>query len=108
MTAGNLEKVRIDQWLWSVRLFKTRSQATEACKKNWVKVEKYPVKPSKVVKVGDVISIKLGPLEKVVRVEDLILKRTSACLVRNFLTDLTSPEAYQKAKMKSSTFRSGQ
>ena len=49
--------------------------------KELVKVEKYPVKPSKVVKVGDVISIKLGPLEKVVRVEDLDSKK-NLCLSR--------------------------
>ena len=98
MPIGESEKVRIDRWLWSVRLFKTRSQATEACKKNWVKVEGNPAKPSKFVNIGDVIAIKLGPLEKVVLVEALIEKRTSAPLVAKYLKDLTTPEAYQKAK----------
>lgn len=92
------DKVRLDRWLWCVRLFKSRNLATEACKKNWVKIDDHPAKPSKEIKVGDVIRIKMGPLQKIVSVEGLIEKRTSASEAAKFLTDLTPPEAYQKAK----------
>lgn len=91
-------KIRIDRWLWVTRLYKTRSLATEACKKGVVKVDKQPVKPSKEVKVGDQISIKMGPLIKEVRVEALAQRRLSAPLASKLLRDLTPPEVYEKAK----------
>ncbi len=92
------EKIRIDRWLWAVRIFKTRNLATEACKKNWIKIDNHPVKPSKEVCTGDIVIIKLGPLQKIVKVDGITDKRISAPLVAGLLTDLTSPEAYEKAK----------
>ena len=94
----NLEKMRVDRWLWSARLYKTRNMASEACKKNWVKINDQPLKASREIRIGDIISIKLGPLQKVVRIEDLSQKRLSAPLAQNLLSDLTTPEAYEKAK----------
>ena len=94
----SLEKMRIDRWLWSARLYKTRNMASEACKKNWVKINDQPLKASKEIRIGDIISIKLGPLQKVVRIEELSEKRLSASLAQNLLSDLTTPEAYEKAK----------
>lgn len=91
-------KERVDRWLWAVRLFKTRSLATEACKKNHVKVDEQLVKPSKEIKVGDIVCVKLGPLQKVVRVDGLIDKRVSAAVAAKLTTDLTTPQAYEKAK----------
>lgn len=93
-------RVRLDRWLWSVRIYKTRSLATEACKKNWVRIDQNPVKPSKEIREGDIISIKQGPLQKTIRVDGLIEKRTSAALAVNYVTDLTTPEAYQQAKQE--------
>jgi len=55
-------EVRIDKWLWAVRLFKTRSLASEACKKGKVLIQGVQVKPSRNVKVGDVISIRRNPV----------------------------------------------
>jgi ribosome-associated heat shock protein Hsp15 len=98
MAIDNLSEVRIDRWLWSVRIFKTRSLATEACKKNSVKINDQPLKASKLISVGQIISIKLGPLVKVVEVTGLTEKRVSASLVCRYLTDLTTEEAYAKAK----------
>ena len=74
MPIGEPDKVRLDRWLWSVRIFKSRNLATEACKKNWVKLDGHPAKPSKEIKMGDVITIKLGPLQKIVSVVGLIEK----------------------------------
>ena len=98
MPIGEPDQVRLDRWLWSVRIFKSRNLATEACKKNWVKLDGHPAKPSKEIKMGDVITIKLGPLQKIVSVVGLIEKRTSAAKAGNYVADLTPPEAYEKAK----------
>ena len=94
----SLENMRVDRWLWSARLYKTRNMATEACKKNWVKINDQPIKASKEIRKGDIISVKLGPLQKLVRVEDLSQRRLSASLAQNLLSDLTTAEAYEKAK----------
>ena len=94
----NLEKMRVDRWLWSARLYKTRNMASEACKKNWVKINDQPIKASKEIRKGDIISVKIGPLQKVVRIEDLSQRRLSASLAQNLLSDLTTPESYEKAK----------
>ena len=95
---GPPEKMRLDRWLWSTRHYKTRNMASEACKKNWVKINGHPAKPSKNIEIGKTASIKLGPLEKIVRVEGLSERRLSASLAQNLFTDLTRPEEYEKAK----------
>jgi ribosome-associated heat shock protein Hsp15 len=90
--------LRLDKWLWAVRLYKTRTLATEACKKGAIKVENKSAKPSKEIKVGDKITLKMGPLHKEVQVEGLPQRRLSAVLASDLVTDLTSPEEYEKAK----------
>ena len=101
-TQEKLPTIRLDKWLWAVRLYKTRTLATEACKKGSIKVENKSAKPSKEIKVGDKIAIKLGPLIKEVQVEGLSQRRLSAALASDLVTDLTSPEEYEKAKEKKS------
>ena len=101
-TQEKLPTIRLDKWLWAVRLYKTRTLATEACKKGSIKVENKSAKPSKEIKVGDKISIKLVPLLKEVQVEGLSQRRLSAALASDLVTDLTSPEEYEKAKEKKS------
>jgi len=91
--------VRIDKWLWSVRLFKTRSQATDACRSNKVLVEDQTVKPSREVHVGDVIIFQTGHLRKTVKVKELLKSRVSAKLVENYLDDLTPHEEYERIKL---------
>ena len=70
--------VRIDKWLWSVRLFKTRAIAQAACKKGRVSIEGKICKPSKLVKIENKIIIRNGDLEKGILVKGLISKRVSA------------------------------
>ena len=92
-----LEKTRVDRWLWTSRLYKTRNMASAACSKNWVKLAGVPIKPSKTVRIGDILTLRMGPLEKVVQIVGISQRRVSASLTQNLLNDLTSPEAYQKA-----------
>ena len=97
-TQEKIPTIRLDKWLWAVRLYKTRTLATEACKKGSIKVDHKSAKSSKELKVGDKITIKMGPLLKEVRVEGLPPRRVSAPIASELVTDLTSPEEYENAK----------
>lgn len=99
ITNGNNLGVRADKWLWMVRLFKTRSMATDACNAGKVKMNGNNLKPSKEVKVGEVYHVRQGQLEKVVEVLDTPKSRVGAPLVPQFYTDLTSPDEYERVKM---------
>ena len=88
----NEESVRIDKFLWAVRLFKTRSLAAEACKKGRVIVEDQPVKSSRQIRRGDEISIKVPPAVKTYKVLDLSEKRMGAKLVPDYLENITPQE----------------
>ncbi len=93
------ESPRIDKWLWSVRLFKTRSMATQACRAGKVKVEDQAVKPSREVQRGMIITIQSGPLQRSVKVLELLDKRIGAKLVSQYMEDLTPDEEYQKLEI---------
>lgn len=85
-------QVRIDKWLWAVRFFKTRSSATEACKKGRVIIGDVQVKPSRVIKAGDIIKIRKPPVTYSYKVLQLSEKRMGAKLVSDFVLDIT-PES---------------
>lgn len=85
-------EVRIDKWLWAVRLFKTRSLAAEACKKGKVLVKGTPAKPSRDIKVGDVIQIKKAPVTYSFEVLALSENRMNAKLVPEFMKNVTTPD----------------
>ncbi len=98
----NLKKepgVRADKWLWAVRLFKTRSQATLACRNGKVSIDGEEIKPSKELQEDIVIKIKTGPIEKQVKVKALLQKRVGAKLVSNYMEDLTPEEEYEKIEL---------
>ncbi len=94
------ESVRIDKWLWAVRLFKTRSQASEACRKGHVLIGNLPVKPSGTVKSGDLIKIKKSPVTYSFEVLALSEKRMSPKLTDSFVRDVTPPEELEMLKMQ--------
>ena len=94
------EGVRIDKWLWAVRIYKTRSQATLACKSGKVKVNGASVKPSHEVKLGEVINVNLSPLHKTIRVTELLSNRVSAKLAPEYVEDLTPKEVYDELKLR--------
>ncbi|MFS8618097.1 MAG: RNA-binding S4 domain-containing protein [Solitalea sp.] len=81
--------MRIDKWLWAVRLFKTRSLASEACKSGKVKIDGRSVKPSYILKGAEEITVQKGPEKKVVRVIDLLEKRVNAVTASQYYEDIT-------------------
>jgi len=96
--------VRIDKYLWAVRLFKTRTLATEACKKGRITVDDMPAKPSRGISAGDVIEVKKMPVTYSYRVLDPIEKRVGAKIVENFVEDITPQEELQKLQMQDDFF----
>ena len=93
------EPPRIDKWLWAVRAFKTRSQATNACRAGKVKVDDQPVKPSREVKTDMLISVQTGPVKRQLRVTALLHNRVGAKLVPEYMEDLTPADEYQKLEL---------
>ncbi len=94
-----MDSLRIDKWLWAVRIFKTRSQAAAACKGGKVKIEGHNVKASREVKEGEVITVSLTTFIKTVKVKSLLRRRVGAKLVPDHMEDLTPQEEYDKQKM---------
>jgi len=94
-----MDTIRIDKWLWSVRLFKTRSQATVACKGGKVKIEGMVVKPSREVKLEDIIQVQSGGFSKTVKVIGLLKNRVSARLAVEYVEDITPEEEIAKRLM---------
>ena len=93
-----LKKVRIDKWLWSVRIFKSRSMATDACKSGKIKIGDANVKPSYLLKRDEVISVKKNGFDLTFKVVDLLEKRVSAVLAQPCYEDLTPEEELNKYK----------
>lgn len=91
-----LDKVRIDKWLWSVRIFKSRTLATDACKSGKVKIEGLPVKPSYLVTREEVIEVRKNGFNFRFRVLELIQQRVGAPIAQQCYEDLTPEEELQK------------
>ncbi len=92
--------VRIDKYLWAVRIFKTRALASEACKKGRVQIDEMPVKPSRVVKSGDEINVRKMPVIYSYRVKEPIEKRVGAKIVHNHVEDITPQKELVKLEMQ--------
>jgi ribosome-associated heat shock protein Hsp15 len=91
------EKVRIDKFLWAVRLFKTRNAAAEACNAGKVKIRGVNAKPSREIVVNDEIHLVLETgLRKNIMVKALVKSRLGAKLVPDYIHDLTPPEEYER------------
>ena len=90
--------VRLDKFLWAVRLHKTRPEATDACRLGRVEIGGQPVKAGREVRVGEILIVQSDELTKTVKVLALLDKRVAAKLVPGFLEDLTPPEEYARAK----------
>lgn len=84
-------EVRIDKWLWAVRLFKTRSIAIDTCKKGRISIKGVTVKPSRMIKVGDILEIRKAPVTYSFEVLALSEHRMGAKLVPGYMKNVTPP-----------------
>lgn len=91
--------VRIDKWLWATRIFKTRTIATDACKKGRVSIGGMNVKPSRPLKVGEIVDVRKPPITYSFRVKALAENRMGAKLVPGYLENVTSPSQYELLEM---------
>ncbi|MDE7381808.1 MAG: RNA-binding S4 domain-containing protein [Muribaculaceae bacterium] len=90
---------RVDKWLWAMRVFKTRTIATDACKKGRVTIGGNIVKPSRGIKVGDIIDVKKPPVTYTFRVLQLTGNRLGAKLVPEYLENITPQSQYDILEM---------
>ena len=93
------EPIRIDKYLWAIRLYKTRSLATEACRCGHVRMNGMSLKPSHEIKVGEVYELSIEQLHKVVQVKQLLGNRVGAKLLENYMVDLTPQEEYERIQL---------
>lgn len=94
-----MNEVRIDKWMWATRIFKTRTIAVEACKKGRIMIGGVTVKPSRMIKVGDVIQVRKPPITYSFKVLDLTQNRMGAKLVPNYLENVTTQDQYEILEM---------
>lgn len=105
--AGAKEKLRVDKYLWSIRLFKTRSQAAEACDKGRVKLNGSAVKASKTVNVGDEYEVKTEARKWVIKVSGLLDHRVQYSEAVNYYIDITPAEEIERLQFQSESFHTG-
>jgi Ribosome-associated heat shock protein implicated in the recycling of the 50S subunit (S4 paralog) len=94
-----MEEVRIDKWMWATRIFKTRTIAVEACKKGRISINNVTVKPSRMIKVGDIIQVRKPPVTYSFKVLALTASRMGAKLVAGYLENVTTPDQYEILEM---------
>lgn len=99
---GSLPQVmpacRLDKWLWSVRAFKTRADATAACRNNTVKVNELDAKPGRDIHVGEIVNVKSGLVLRTLKVTGIPRSRIAAKQLPEFVLDLTPPAEYERAR----------
>lgn len=94
-----MAEARIDKWLWAARIFKTRSIASEACKKGRISINGMQVKPARTIKPGEVIQVKKPPVTYSFKVLQAIEKRIGAKLVPEVMENVTTPDQYELLEM---------
>ena len=94
-----MTEARIDKWLWAARIFKTRSIAADACKNGRVSVGGTTVKPSRMVKEGDVVSVRKPPVTYSFKILKTIEQRVGAKLLPEIYENVTTPDQYELLEM---------
>ena len=94
-----IKEARLDKWLWAVRIFKTRTIAADACKKGRVSINNVVMKPSHMVKEGDVVQVKKSPVTYSFKVLRPLENRVGAKLVKDYLENVTTPDQYELLEM---------
>ena len=93
-----MDDPRLDKWLWSVRVFKTRPLATAACRAGKVLIGELEAKPGRDVHVGETVTVRVGAITRTLRVAGLPPSRVGAKQLPEFMTDLTPAAEYERAK----------
>lgn len=93
------DTARIDKWLWAARVFKTRAMAADACKNNRVTINGVNVKPSHMIKRGEIINVKKPPVTYSYRILDCIEQRVGAKLLVNIYENVTDQKQYELLEM---------
>jgi ribosome-associated heat shock protein Hsp15 len=101
------EKLRLDKYLWSIRIFKTRSLASEACEKGRVKLNEASVKASKNVNIGETYSIKTEERKWVIQVTALLDHRVQYSEAIKYYVDLTPQEDKETLQVQAASFHTG-
>ena len=94
-----MEEARIDKWLWAARIFKTRTIAADACKNGRVTIDGVNVKPSRMVKCGETVSVRKPPITYSFRILKTIEQRVGAKLLPEIYENVTAPEEYELLEM---------
>ncbi len=94
-----MDSARIDKWLWAARIFKTRSIAADACKNGRITKNGMTMKPSHMVKVGEVVSVKKPPVTYSFRILKAIEQRVGAKLLPEIYENVTDPKQYELLEM---------
>ena len=94
-----MAEARIDKWMWAVRIFKTRTIACEACKKGRISINGAQVKPSRMVKPGDIIEVRKPPITYSFKVLQAIENRVGAKLVPEVMENVTPADQYELLEM---------
>ena len=90
---------RIDKWLWAARIFKTRTIAADACKNGRIAVNGVNVKPSRMVKEGDTVSVRKPPVTYSFKILKTIEQRVGAKILPEIYENVTSPDQYELLEM---------
>ncbi|MBP9099470.1 MAG: RNA-binding S4 domain-containing protein, partial [Ferruginibacter sp.] len=101
------EKIRLDKYLWAIRLFKTRSQAAEACEKNKVKYNGNNAKAAKSVSVNDEYEVKTENKKWLIKVTGLLSNRVQFSEAVKYYLDITPAEEVERIKFQSAVFHTG-
>jgi ribosome-associated heat shock protein Hsp15 len=102
------QDIRMDKFLWAIRVYKTRTLAAEACAKSQVTINDMPVKPSHHVKAGEIIMVRKPPIVHTYQVLGILHNRLSAEKVKEYVKEITSDEEFNKleiARMQKNAFR---
>jgi ribosome-associated heat shock protein Hsp15 len=108
MESNEVIKVRIDKYLWAIRIYKTRSIAASACSDGKVKLDQeIPIKASRIVKNYEIYSVKIEGKRIVIQIKKIIEKRVNAALALECYLDITPEEEKEKQKLMSAFYFSG-
>ena len=92
-------EARLDKWLWAARIFKTRTMAADACKNGRVMIDGVKMKPSRMIKEGDVLQVRKPPVTYSFKVLKAIQNRVGAKLVPEVLENVTTSDQYELLEM---------